>query len=141
MPKAFVDTSFWLAYFLPDETHHAVCQSAFLDVKEEGRTIFTSNFVIHETLTRLLTQTGWQNCKKFLGFVDRLKTEGELVVLVVDGLIEEQAFRIFEKYHDHNFSFTDATIISLVKKHEIDLIMTLDRGFSKIRLSCLPKVS
>lgn len=138
MISYFVDTSFWLAYYFADETFHTDCQLTFLDIKNKDSVIFTSNFVIHETLTRLLTKTGWQNCKTFMKYIDKLSEDGELVITTIDPFLEEDSFTIFEKYHDHNFSFTDATIISSVRKHKIETLLTLDRGFSKIGIKTLP---
>jgi len=44
-----------------------------------------------------------------------------------------------DKYAEHRFSLTDATIAVLVKKHHIKTILTTDGGFSKIGLDVLPK--
>lgn len=36
---------------------------------------------------------------------------------------------IFERYDDQDLSFTDATIVALVRRHDIDCILSFDDDF------------
>ena len=138
MDKVFIDTSFWLALLYDEEIYHKQVLAVFKNLKSSDCQIYTSNLVLHETLTRIVTKSSWQNCQKFLKLVDDLKNARRLGEITLDAGVEKDAYSAFVKYHEHKFSFIDASIIAMIKKFKIDTLLTLDAGFRKIKLNTLP---
>ncbi len=136
--KLFIDTSAWLALYIPTEKFHDRTARVVKDEITGGALIYTSNYVINETITRLLYDTGWPLTEKFLGYFKDSITTGSIQELWVDEQIEAEALRIFTKYREHKLSVTDATSVAIMKRYDIDAIITLDSDFAKIGLRVLP---
>ncbi len=138
MGKVFVDTSAWIAYISIDDAYHRSVYRAMKTATEEASLICTSNYVFDETVTRLLYDAPWKYASVFIKFISQSVTKKTIVKLLVDEQVEAEAITVVEKYHEHKLSFTDATTVALVKRFNIDTVLTLDSDFVKIGLRVLP---
>lgn len=136
--KIFIDTSAWLAYSLAGERDHVRVKKLMHDVLTTHVMLFTSNDVIDETITRLVYHTNYSITKRFMEFIDRGLTQKRLIQVWTDEQIQSEAFAIVKKFIDKKVSLTDATSIVLMKRYNIDAILTLDSDFTKVGLRVLP---
>lgn len=138
MHKVFIDTSAWISYFGSDQPKHINIKSLIKQLIKDGVAICTSNDVIDETVTRLIYDTNIKIAKEFINLIKNSNSTNSLVQLWVDGQIQSEAFEIVEKYAEHKLSLTDATIIVLMNRFNIDTIISLDSDFKKVGLKTLP---
>lgn len=136
--KVFIDTSAWLAAYIPTEKQYQRVSSQLKQAVGSGSALYTSNYIVDETITRLLYDTGMPLTKRFFQYLQKSVSQRTLVELWVDEQCEAEAFVYLERYHEHRLSLTDATSVVLVKRYNIDAILTLDSDFTKIGLRVLP---
>ncbi|KKR86345.1 hypothetical protein A2875_00810 [Candidatus Gottesmanbacteria bacterium RIFCSPHIGHO2_01_FULL_46_14] len=136
--KIFIDTSAWIAAYIPTEKQHQRVGSLLKQAVRSGTALYTSNYIVDETITRFLYDTDWPLTKRFLQYFQKSVSQRTLVELWVDEQCEAEAFVYLEKYHEHRLSLTDATSVVLMKQYAIDVILTLDSDFTKIGLRVLP---
>jgi hypothetical protein len=64
---------------------------------------------------------------------------GGIEIVQVDPPIQEEAWRIFDRYADKDFSFTDCTSIAVMKRAKVRLAFTLDRDFRRFGFQAVPE--
>lgn len=137
MGKVFIDTSAWMAYYLSDEPDHIRIKSLLKKFIKEHANIITSNDVIDETVTNFVYIKP-NLAKKFIDFISESIKTGRILQLWTDEQIQAEAFELVEKFAEHKLSLTDATTIALMKKHNIDSVISLDSDFAKVGIFTLP---
>lgn len=139
MPRnIFMDTSGWISYSLRGEQQHSSIKTLVSTFIQSHVRMYTSNDVIDETVTRLVTHTNTAITKQFVNFFESSIREEAVVQLWTDEQVQAEAIRLVEKYSDHRLSLTDATSAVLMKRFHIETILTLDSDFTKIGVSVLP---
>jgi predicted nucleic acid-binding protein len=138
MRKVFVDTSAWIGFVVERDPCHQQAEGFFRALIEEGGKVFTSNYVIDETLTRLLYDRGLKVAREFYRWIKKAADEGRLAIFWIDEPITEQAWKAFIKFAEHKLSFTDATSYALMKRYRLDEIFAFDNDFAKIGLNLRP---
>ena len=136
--KIFVDTSAWISYLGSDQPRHINIKNLIKKYIKDGAVICTSNDVIDETTTRLIYDTNIKIAEKFINLIKGGIKNHSLVQLWVDEEIQNEAFDSVQKFSEHKLSLTDATTIVLVKRFNIESIITLDSDFTKVGLRVLP---
>ncbi|MEK6724951.1 MAG: PIN domain-containing protein [Deltaproteobacteria bacterium] len=129
----FVDTSAWYALFDKDDNNHAQANHFY---ENNIFPLVTTDYILDEALT--LT-------KKRLGHTKAIEIgkplwNQELADLI--HLIEEDkatAWRIFQRYDDKGFSFTDCTTFAIMERLNIPTVFAFDVHFKQYpRLESLP---
>jgi hypothetical protein len=132
--KIFIDTGAFIAAADNTDQYHLPAvnfiTSSFLKYQP-----VTSNFVICETLNFLRSRAGYQPA---VTFREKLVESGGIDIITVNPLLEEQAWQIFKKYKDKEFSFTDCTSFAIMKALSIDTAFTFDQHFSQFGFVKLP---
>jgi hypothetical protein len=94
---------------------------------------FTSDYVFDEAVTVALMRTGRHDVAVDLGNlilgVDRPRF---VTVLPVGEGIFDDSWSIFMRYSERGLSFTDCSSIALVRKLDIESIISFDKGFDGI---------
>ena len=137
MRKVFIDTSAWMAYYLSDEPDHIRIKNLVKGFLKEHTAIITSNDVIDETVTNFIYVKP-KIAKKFVEFIQKAFAMNTATQLWVDEEIQNEAFGLIQKFSEHKLSLTDATTIALVKRFNIESIISLDSDFKKVGLRPLP---
>ncbi|ERJ07287.1 putative ribonuclease VapC protein [Halorhabdus tiamatea SARL4B] len=133
--SVFLDSGLFYALQNERATRHKAAKAAFESVlsSEYGR-VFTSDYVFDETVTLVRTRTGSYDEAKQVA--DRILGRGPfpsaIDFLVTDRADFERAVEAFNRYHDHDLSFTDATTIALVEARDIDHVLAFDDDFDGI---------
>ena len=138
--RIFIDSSAWIAYILKGEPNH---QEVFDYLTGEVRLkskLFTSDYVLDETFTRLLNTQGIKTVKNFKARLSLAEKQNQLLVFWTDETLFARSWPVFQKFAEHKLSFTDVTIFTLVKDFKLDEVLTLDQGFKKVGLTVRPRL-
>ena len=136
--KIFVDTSVWIALTSKNDKNHQLISDFLPTAISRGAVFFTSNDVIDETITRLIYDVGLHQAQKFIDEAKLNIQKRVLAQLWTDEQIQIEAMEILEKFSDPRLSMTDVTTIAIMKRFNLDAILTLDSDFKKIGIRCLP---
>ena len=132
--SVFLDTGFFVAFHNSRDVNH----SRAVELMESllGGEIglgFTSDYVFDEAVTVALMRTGRHDVAVNLGNlilgVDRPRFV--TVLPVVEGIFND-SWSIFMRYSERGLSFTDCSSITLVRKLDIESIISFDKGFDGI---------
>lgn len=97
-------------------------------------TPFTSDYIYDEVVTLVRSRINSYTEARTVG--DRILGRGEYAahteLVYVTNAVFEAAVEIFDRYHDHPLSFTDATTIALMEEHAIDHLLSFDDDFDGI---------
>lgn len=131
----FIDTGVFYAQSDRDASRHSTANEAFRAVLsgEHGR-LYTSDYVFNETVTLTRKRTGRFEYAKQVG--DRILGDGDfpaaIEIINVSDELFDRSLETFERYNDHDLSFTDASIIALVQDQSIDAVLAFDDDFDGI---------
>ena len=135
MKPLFVDTAAWMACADAADPDHARCCAARDSAILSGHLLFTSDYVVDETLTLIRMRLGvkaaeawWRQCEGSA----RVRIEA------IDALRAEKARRIFFRCRDKDYSFTDCTSFVVMQELRIHTALTVDRHFRQMRFDTIP---
>lgn len=98
-----------------------------------GEPVIT-DYIFDEAITLALARSGRHDLACTLA--DRLLGEGgfpeAFTLHPIGEALFEQAVRVFRQYPDQGLSFTDATTVALVERHDIDAVLSFDDDFDGI---------
>ena len=121
----FVDSSYWIARFVPPDSHHEEARS--LSRLMADSPLVTSNLVLGETWTWLRRRRGHSQAMTWIdAVVARLHTRIESV----DDGLEEEAWAWLRTHDERPYSFVDATSFALMRKLRIGDALAFDGDFA-----------
>lgn len=126
MEKSFVDTSGWVALFVANDQNHKKAVSIFEDIENSKALIYTSDYVIDETITTILARG---NHKQSVLAGEALFTSKIIKIIHVSTDYFQSTWELYEKYKDKMFSFTDVTSFVIMKNLGIKKAFAFDREF------------
>jgi predicted nucleic acid-binding protein len=92
---------------------------------------YIGDYIYDEAVTLTLKRGNSFTAAKRLG--ERLRGDGEYPqtyeMLRVSAAVFTAAVEIFERYEDQDLNFTDAPIVVLVRRHDIDCLLSFDDDF------------
>ena len=109
----FADTSWWVAWSLPDD-HHAVALAA-LDGVGPNEQLPSSDLVVGETRTFLRRKAGRPVA---VGLLDRIEALAAVNRMVVQKVTEQQtssAWKWLRRHDERAYSFVDATSFQVMR--------------------------
>ena len=121
----FVDSSFWIARFLPRDGRHADAVAS--DSATSNRRLVTSNLVLGETWTFLRRRVGYGQSIRWLDSV-----LGRVAVTVerVDPELEAEAWAWLRVHDERPYSFVDATSFALMRRLRLRDALAFDGDFA-----------
>ncbi len=132
----FIDTGAFISRYIAKDEHHTSSVRFWDQLRDLRERLFTSNFVLDETITLLGRRGGYsfaaEKARKFY-------TSKVLTILRPTIEHEQKAVAVFEKYADQKISFTDCTSFVLMKQHGIDKVFSFDGHFVYAGYLLLPK--
>jgi len=126
MEKVFVDTSGWVALFVSNDKYHKKAASIFEEIKNSKAIIYTSDYVIDETITTILVR-GSHKQSVLAGEALFISKIIKIIHVCPDYL--QVAWELYQKYKDKMFSFTDVTSFVIMKDLNIGKALAFDREF------------
>jgi uncharacterized protein len=129
------DSSAWLALYDRGDKFHARAKRAFSALAEQKVTFVVTDYLVAETVTLILGRVGHARavlCGEWLLSSPRVR------LLRIGLELWDEAWQLFKKYDDKDFSFVDcASFIVMRREHIIDAF-TFDRHFEQMGFRLWP---
>jgi hypothetical protein len=134
----FVDTAGWMACADGADPAHRPACAARDAALEQASMLVTTDYVIDETLTLLRKRLGLSAAEAWWDQVDgsaRLRWEW------IGPTRAEKARRVFFRYRDKEYSFTDCTSLVVMQELKLRLALTTDEHFRQMGYQVLPTLA
>ena len=135
MAKVFVDTGGWVALFAGNDGRHSAAVGIFDRLRHDRATLYTSDYVVDETLTLIRSRVG-HSAAMTAGQALFESNLVKMVFIAPDHI--PGAWKIFGKFSDKNFSFTDASTLTVLNTLKIEKLFGFDAEFKKVGIELLP---
>lgn len=139
MKEIFVDTWGWVALINAHEQEHQAARDVSRHFLNENYQFVTSNLVFSESYTLIRTRLHHQGAVQFRRKMKEAENLGTVLVVYVDRELDEQAWNLFERYGDKDFSFTDCTSFAIMQRRGIEEAFTQDRHFVQMGFRIFPE--
>jgi predicted nucleic acid-binding protein len=137
--KLFLDTSSLLSVFDQSDDHHSVCSDFWKELfQERNYEPVISDYILDELTTRIRYDISHTTALRVLNNLSQLVERRLLSLIWVDRTFFDQGRRIFERYHDQKFSFTDCTSFAICRQMSIQDAFALDSDFQIFGLNVFP---
>ncbi len=136
MKQIFMDANGWSSLNSRNDQLHELAVKTNKKLLKDGYRYVTTNFVLDETYTGLLTKVGHFAA---IDFGERIRKSQKVLIVHVSADIEEEAWRQFSLYSDKEFSFTDCTSFVVMKQFCLLDAFTNDHHFEQIGFNALLK--
>lgn len=136
--RLFLDTTAFVAMEDQDDANHRKAVDFRQEIARSQtpfRKLYTSNYIIDETLTLLRTHCGHPVA---VGFHKTLEVSKLVTVFWITEPLERYAWKIFEKQIDKDYSFTDCTSFALMEDEAIRSAFAFDHHFTQYGFSMVP---
>jgi predicted nucleic acid-binding protein len=133
----FVDSSGWIGLFAQSDKHHQAAAEAFSALASRAVHLYTSDYIIDETLTYILITYGRSPA---LQFGDWVLSNSVVDILHVDPSLWEEAWALFQQYEDKIWSFTDCTSFVLMRQRHLYRAFTFDGHFAQAGFQLWPSL-
>jgi len=134
----FIDSSAFYALCDQTDSNHRSAidfRSRLFSSREE---MVSSNYVLNQTLERVSRRLG-RNAARAFGEFSR-KT-GTIRFVRVDSTVEEDAWKIYNRFSGKSFSFADCTSFVIMNSLGIRRVFTFDRHFAEFGFEKLPETA
>ena len=137
----FIDTGGWLSVAVTTDGFHQAGLSCYSTLLEHSIRLFTSNFVLDETITRIRYDYGHTQAVQFCDLYQQAERKGFVTTLWVDPPVVDESLEIFRKYSDQRFFFSDCTSFVLMKHHSLTEAFTFDSHFETLGFIRKPPIT
>jgi predicted nucleic acid-binding protein len=134
MPRAFVDSSAYIALARLDDEHHLDAIAILNALQGRRARLYTTNFVVAETHAMLLRYLGIAPARQFLQDLDHSKVT---TVVRAEPDDESAARAVIYRYSDKDFSLTDAISFAIIARLHIPQVFAFDHHFAQYGLQVL----
>jgi predicted nucleic acid-binding protein len=131
----FVDSSAWVALADKRDQFHPKAVSAMPAIVSSSKELLTSNLVLAETCNIILHDLGMG---PMLEFIERLNASPKIRTIYSQEHQEKEAVKILKKYHDQDFSYTDAVSFALMDSYKVNKAFCFDRHFMIVGFQTVP---
>jgi predicted nucleic acid-binding protein len=133
---AFVDSSAWIAMLVSRDTNHLAALRFFRSIPKVR--LVTSNYILAETFTWLT----YHGHRRAVLQLNQMVAESEKLKLLdlewVTPEIHDQAWSIFVRYDDQEFSFYDCTSFVICRRKKVDFVFGFDSDFRTMNFDVRP---
>jgi hypothetical protein len=134
MTPLIADTSGLYALVDRKDPHHAKA-AAYLKANVAVGSLLVSNHIFDETMTTVKARLGVDVALQ-LGI--RLRNSRFVDLVILSTTEEQAAWRIFGRYTDKNWSYTDCTCLALAQERNLQQAFSFDHHFTQMGLSRVP---
>ncbi len=124
----FVDTSAFLAIENHRDTRHEESLALRERLVEAGQSLVTSDYVLDESYTIIRQRAGHRIA---VGFGEGIRASPLVRIEYLKLETLEQAWAIFKRFADKDFSFTDCTSFALMRRLGLREALAFDGHFAQ----------
>lgn len=142
--RVFVDTWGWVALGHRRDPHHAEIKKFYRELRDQGVSIFTSDYVLDEVITLLFRRELFPEAIRFAEGIFAAVALGHLVVERVSSDRFAAAWKLRKQFHDKpRISFTDFASMAIMQEQNISRVLTEDEHFLQVEMgfSTVPATS
>ena len=132
--RAFVDTSAFAALYKAEDEHALEAKAIWQRFQKEGPILYTSNYVVSETIILLRVRAGFPAAERF---GDDIFSSAAVRILRINEHHESGAWTHFKKYSDHDFSFVDCCSFIVMQDMRIAQAFAFDHHFTTMGFETL----
>ena len=133
--KIFVDTGAWMAVTVRNDKHHLQALGVLEKFQRQFVQLFTTDYVLDETLTLVRMRAGHQKAVE----IGKSIVDSPLIRTVnIEKQIWGEAWKIFQRYKDKVWSFTDCTSFAVMDLFQIENAFAFDKNFKQYGKKMLP---
>ena len=127
----FIDTNIFVASQNKDDDNHEKAKNLlYRIIQKQYGSAFTSDYVADEGTTLVFART--HSRRESNAFLNNMLNSGELFTIIYTTQDDFNS-TAHEYFKQSQLSFTDCSIIILMKNHGIKNIATFDQGFNGIK--------
>jgi predicted nucleic acid-binding protein len=131
----FVDTSAFLAFFVPGDGNHEEAFLTFDELRGARRPLFTTTDVLDEVATFLRRRAGWEPS---VAAGEAIRNPALFRTVPIDDPLREAAWRIFRESRWPGLSLTDCSSSALMRDRRIPEAFTFDDDFRRLGHRVIP---
>ena len=134
--KLFVDSSAWTALFNQRDKYYVQARRAMQSIAGQDVEFVTTDYVLDETLTNL--QSGASHAVAE-GFGIWVLKQNNIQIEHITEAIWDDAWALFRRYDDKDFSFTDCTSFVVMQQHKMRDVFGFDHHFEQMNFRLWPR--
>ena len=132
----YIDTGAFIARHLKRDQYYDKAIRYWKNLQTHNERCFTSNFVLDETFTMLGRRAGY----KFAAQRARNILLSDTITILRPVQEDElKAIDLFEKYSNHEVSYTDCISFVLMSKNRIKRVFSFDKHFELAGFKIIPQ--
>ncbi len=128
MTALFVDTAFFIALEDAGDQQHSAALEFWRGFREKPGPIVTTSYVFDEVVT-FFNSRGHH--AKAVEIGQRLLGSASVLLVHVDELVFHEAWRMFERCRDKQYSLTDCVSFVVMKSLRLRTALTFDKHFAQ----------
>ncbi len=134
--RLFVDSGAWTAVFHPRDKYYVQARRGMQIVSGQNPEFVTTDYVLDETFTNLQSGYKHEAAEEVGLWVLRQKN---VQIERISEAIWNEAWMLFQKYDDKNFSFTDCTSFVVMQRLNLIEVFGFDHHFEQMGFRLWPK--
>lgn len=138
MRSLFIDTSGWGNLFDASQPFHFQATEIYLSAKAEGQKIITTNYVIIELVSLLISPLRMPR-GKIIELIGGLKMSPFLKIIHIDSFLDDQTWQFFQRHQDKDWSLVDCASFVIMNQLNITESLTTDHHFEQAGFARLLK--
>jgi predicted nucleic acid-binding protein len=115
MKPIFIDTSALYALVSRNDRFHEKAKNIYMNLIDEGRVLYTSAYVLVETIALIHSRLGFEVVRKFMKGIENI-----IEVIYIDEKLHKEIWRLLED-KEGQISFVDCSTVLLVKQMDTEL--------------------
>lgn len=133
--KILIDTGAWVSIAMKQDKHHEAAVHLLRNFQQDSIVLITSDYILDEVLTLVRMRSTHENARS-IG-IAILKSPVVRFERITE-TVWEKAWKIFQRYKDKMWSFTDCTSFALMDHLRINHAFTFDTDFRQYGKEVLP---
>lgn len=130
MNRIFADTSGWGHLIDSAQKYHKIAANIYRKLRHKGCKIVTSNYIITELAALMISHLRVQHSVA-VEFINSMKLSPYIEIIHIDPALDEQAWELFSKRQDKEWSLVDCSSFVVMEKLRITECFTTDRHFEQ----------
>jgi predicted nucleic acid-binding protein len=122
----FTDTSALIAVLNKKDQYHDKAAATFHSILNGPSSLLITSHIFAETLTRIARRVSQQAA---ITAGARIRNEARIAMVTPTHEALDQAWEIFQSYHDQQFSFVDCISFAVMREMDLSRAFSFDKHF------------